>query len=160
MKTRAQLLLAAMLMAPGLAVYLLDRPNRVYFIPDWWQAGAHNAQLFGSLGGSLPNFSHVVFFTLITAVILAPRRLGILLICLSWFCIDSLFELAQHDAIAARLADLVPAWFDKVLVLENTRAYLLAGTFDPLDMASIAAGSLLAYVILRCIPALEPEHEI
>ena len=160
MKTRAQMLLAGLLLAPGLAVYLFDRPaDRVYFVPDWWQPGADNVLLFGSLGGSLPSFAHVLFFILVTAAILTPGRFRILPICLLWFGIDSLFELVQHDAIAVRIAEFVPAWFQNIVLLENTRGYLLAGTFDPLDMLSIAAGSLVAYVMLHIIHWREREHE-
>ena len=160
MKTRTQVLLAAAVLAPGIAVYVFDRPaERIYFIPDWWQQGDNIASLFGSLGGSLPSFAHVFFFILITAAVLAPWRFRIVSICLFWFCIDSLFELAQLEAIAVRIAEIVPAWFVKVLVLENTRHYLLAGTFDPLDILSLAAGSLLAYLTLRIIVAREHEND-
>jgi len=153
-----QVLVAAAIMALGLGVYLLDRPaDRVYFVPDWWQRGADIPLIFGSLGGNLPSFAHVFFFTLITAAILAPWRLRMLSICLFWFCFDGLFELAQHEAIAVRLAEFVPAWFLNVALLENTRPYLLAGTFDPLDILSLAAGSLLAYVTLRVM--VEREHK-
>ncbi|MDH3760031.1 MAG: hypothetical protein OEU50_03555 [Gammaproteobacteria bacterium] len=149
MKTRTQLSLAVVLLAPGLAVYLFDRPaDRVYFVPDWWQPGTGGALFFGPLGASLPSFTHAVFFILITAVILAPWHFRILPICLLWFCFDSLFELAQHNAVAQRIAEIVPAWFQDVVLLENTRAFLVAGTFDPRDILAIAMGSLVAYVIL------------
>lgn len=149
MKTRALLLLAAIPLALGLAVYLFDRPSdRIYFVPDWWQPATNSRSLFGPLGAGLPCFAHVLFFILITAAMLAPWRFRILSICLLWFGIDSLFELAQHDAIASRIADILPNWFDRILLLENTRHYLLSGTFDPLDLVAIATGSLVAYVIL------------
>ena len=160
MKTRLQVLSAAVPLALGLAVYLFDRPaDRIYFVPDWWQPGPDNALLFGSLGANLPSFAHVLFFILITAAILAPRRFQFLPICLLWLFIDGLFELVQHDAIAVRIAEFVPAWFQNVFLLENTRAYLLAGTFDPLDMLSIAAGSLVGYVMLHIFHSREYEHE-
>ena len=160
MKTRSQVLSATALLAPGLAVYLFDRPaDRIYFVPDWWQTGADNAPFFGPLGAGLPSFVHVLCFTLITAAILAPCRFRIMSICLSWFVIDSLFELAQHDTVAVRIAEFVPAWFQNFILLENTRAYLLAGTFDPLDMLSIAAGSLVAYVMLHIFNSKEYRHD-
>ena len=160
MKTRSQVLSAVVLLALGLAVYLFDRPaDRTYFVPDWWQPGVDNALLFGSLGGSLPSFAHVLFFILVSAAILAPCRFRIITICLMWFGLDSLFEMAQPDAIAVRIAEFVPAWFQDVVLLENTRAYLLTGTFDPLDMLSIAAGSLAAYLMLHKFRSEEYEND-
>jgi hypothetical protein len=163
MKTRSQVvpaLLIAILLSLGLSVYLYDRPaDRVYFIPDGWQTGTYSGELFGSLGAHLPSFVHVAVFILITAAILAPWRFRLASICLFWFGLDSLFELAQHDAIAVHIAAIVPDWFQQVTLLENTVGYFLAGTFDLLDILSIALGSMAAYLVLLGGRVLERRND-
>jgi len=153
MKTRSQIypfLLAVVFLTFGLSVYLFDRPaDRIYFVPDGWNLSLGNGQLFGAIGAHLPSFVHVAVFILITAAILAPWRFRIASICLLWFGIDSLFELAQHDVIAPRIAAIVPNWFDGKFFLENTTAHFLNGTFDLLDIVSIALGSVVAYLVLQ-----------
>lgn len=153
MKTRFQvfpLFLTAVLLAFGLSVYLFDRPaDRIYFVPDGWQLSAGNDLLFGFIGAHLPSFVHVAVFILVTAIILAPWRFRIASICLLWFVIDSLFEIAQHELIAARIAAIVPNWFEDKFFLENTAAHFLNGTFDLLDIVSIALGSVVAYLVLQ-----------
>ena len=155
-----QLGLAAMLLTLGVLVYLLDRPaNQIYFVPDWWTITTGAGQVFGSIGAYLPTFVHVLVFILISSALLAPWRFRIATICLLWFCIDSLFELAQHDAIAIRIVDIVPSWFQGVIFLENTSNYFLAGTFDLLDLLSIALGSVAAYLMVRCIQLKERDYD-
>lgn len=153
MKTRFQffpLYLAAVLLACGLSVYLFDRPaERIYFIPDGWQLSAGNDLLFGSIGRHLPSFVHVTFFILVTAMLLSSWRFRSASICLLWFVIDSLFELAQHEVIAVRIAAFVPDWFEGIFLLENTAAHFLNGTYDVLDIVSIALGSIVAYLVLQ-----------
>lgn len=153
MKTRSQIypfLLAVAFLTFGLAVYLFDRPvDRIYFVPDGWQLSAGNDLLFGSIGAHLPSFVHVIVFILITGVLLAPWRFRIVSICMLWFGIESLFELAQLDVIAVRIAAIIPNWFEGKIFLENTAAYFLNGTFDLLDIVSIALGSVVAYLVLQ-----------
>lgn len=163
MKTRSQIfpfLLVVVLLSCGLAVYLFDRTaDRIYFVPDWWNLSLGNGHLFGSIGAHLPSFVHVAVFILISAAILAPWRFRIAWICLLWFGIDSLFELAQHDVIAVRIAAVVPNWFEGKYFLENTTAYFLNGTFDLLDIVSIALGSVVAYLVLQASRVQEKGYD-
>jgi DNA-binding beta-propeller fold protein YncE len=62
----------------------------------------------------------------------------------AWFAISSLFELGQHPALSPLIAASLPAWFAHIPVLDNTAAYFLRGTFDPLDFLSGALGTLAA----------------
>lgn len=69
-----------------------------------------------------------------------------MIITITWFAIDTLFELGQGlDYI---IIPLIPNWFEKILFLENTRNFFLQGSFDYLDLLSIAAGSFLSYLLL------------
>jgi hypothetical protein len=130
----------------GLFIYLLDRrADTVYFIPDWLSLTSNITPFFGYIGNYLPTFIHVYVFILLTAAVMAPPATRISLICVSWLTIDSLFEIAQMPVIAQWIAEHVPVWFQGVPFLTNTAAYFMAGTFDVLDLFSIAAGTLCAY---------------
>ena len=102
--------------------------------------------LFVTLGNSLPTFVHVIAFTLLTAGFVTNRKERYAIVCLSWFVIDVLFELAQ--GLDNFMIQFIPDWFSGVLFLENTRNYFLYGRFDYFDLLSIALGSLVAYILL------------
>ena len=144
-----QLVAAAIALAVGVAVYLLDRnPGSVYFMTHWMVPDERVGTSFGAIGNYLPTFVHVYAFILLTVVFTAATRAHALAICLFWLAIDSLFEFAQMPVIAQRIAGSISGWFGGIPFLENTSAYFLAGTFDLLDLCSIAAGALAAYVTI------------
>jgi hypothetical protein len=66
-------------------------------------------------------------------------------ICAAWLTIDAAFELGQKygDLIAPHL----PAWFEKVPVLDQVGAYFTRGTYDGRDLVAIAAGALAAALV-------------
>lgn len=133
----------------GILVYLFDRQaGDIYFIPDWIYLAKTNSPVFGQLGNYLPTFIHVYAFILLTYVVAPSIRL-VIPICVSWFIIDSLFELAQIASIAQTISVSIPAWFSGVPFLENVEGYFLHGTFDYLDIISIALGTLGAYLTIR-----------
>jgi hypothetical protein len=69
-----------------------------------------------------------------------------LIICPSWFLVDSAFELGQKfNDLALKI---IPDWFTGIPFLENTENYFLKGTFDYIDLAAIALGTLIAYFAL------------
>jgi len=43
---------------------------------------------------------------------------------------------------------ITPDWFTGIPFLENTKDYFLQGTFDFIDLAAIAFGTLIAYFAL------------
>lgn len=132
----------------GILVYTIDRqPTSVYFIPDWLTLANRHLVFFGSISNYLPTFIHVYVFIMFSAVVIGPGT-RILLICITWCVIDSLFELAQLHSIGQWIAGHVPSWFTGIPFLENTSAYFSHGTFDYLDLISIAVGTLLAYLTL------------
>lgn len=140
--------LAMLLLAAGVAVYLLDRGGDVYFVPNWL---AHDAPLpvFGAVGEHLPTFVHTFAFIVITAVALWPWPRLLPAICATWVAIECAFEIGQAESVAARLAGTVPAWFDGVPFLEAATVYFASGTFDPFDILSIGLGAVMAYLIVR-----------
>ena len=65
------LLLAILLLAFGVLVYVFDRGGAVYFLSTW-TATLAESNAFGPLGDHLPTFVHTLAFILITAAILRP----------------------------------------------------------------------------------------
>jgi len=146
-------------LAVGVLVYLLDRqPTSIYFIPDWITLANNLNPIFGEIGNYLPTFIHVFVFILLTAIIVAPSPAWIIPLCVAWFAVDSLFELAQITPIDQWIAGNVPDWFTGIPFLENTSAYFIAGTFDFLDLLSIAAGTVAAYLTIRISQNRRKQH--
>lgn len=134
----------------GVLVYVLDRqPGSAYFIPNWFALTINFSPIFGEIGNYLPTFIHTFAFILLTVIIVAPSSLQVVLICIAWLAVDSLFEIAQITSIAYWIAGHVPGWFAGVPFLENTSAYFINGTFDSLDLVSIAAGTVTAFLVIK-----------
>lgn len=133
----------------GLLVYLFDRqPDSVYFIPKWIPQTFSLDPVFGQFGQHLPTFAHVFVFILLTITFVAQPLKRLALICLFWFTLDSLLEIAQITIIAQWVTAIVPAWFEGIPFLENIPSYFLLGTFDVLDLVSIALGAIAAYLTI------------
>ena len=140
---------AAIVLLVGVFVYLLDRQaDSVYFMAHWMAWGENSGPFFGAIGNHLPTFVHVYAFILLTAIFVKQPRVYALPICLFWFTIDSLFEVAQITTFAQWIAQHIPYWVHKIPFLENTSHYFLSGTFDMLDILSIMAGTLAAYLTI------------
>ena len=136
-------------LAVGLFVYLFDRsPDTIYFIPNWLSLTTNIKPFFGHIGNFLPTFIHVYVFILLTTAVMAPPSALVIPICATWLAVDSLFEIAQISVIARWIVEHVPGWFREVPFLENSANYFMAGTFDILDLCSIAAGTLCAYLTI------------
>ena len=152
MNKRAQVILvsvAVVALLIGVTVYLIDRsPGSVYFVPDWLSMSDSFNRIFGVIGNYLPTFVHPYAFILLTTVLVKPTGQNILISCVAWFTVDSLFECAQKKSVAQWLVSFTPT-FDGVPVLENTRNYFLRGTFDVFDLISITLGTIAAYLTVK-----------
>ena len=136
----------------GVLIYVFDRqPEFIYFLPGWLSLNSEPGGLFGSIGYYLPTFLHVYAFILLTAVVAVPSITKLFPVCLAWFTLDTLFEVAQLDTIAQWLAIHTPAWFAGIPFLENSTSYFLLGTFDAIDLLSIAAGTVAAYITVSIL---------
>jgi hypothetical protein len=142
------LLSAAVLLAAGVLVYALDRGGSVYFLSGWTSA-PRPTEFLGPLANHLPTFLHTLAFILITAAILRPWPQFLLPICATWFGIECLFELGQMAPFDGHIAALLPAWFAGVPGLEIASDYFIRGTYDALDVVSIALGTTIAYPLVR-----------
>ena len=146
-----QIVIGMAVLVLGTLVYLVDRPpDQTYFVSESKiDISLHDTlpTLYGRIGNSLPTFSHVFAFILITAGLLNCRRKGYLIITICWFITDSAFEFGQKFSDTA--VKWVPSWFSGIPYLENTESYFRRGTFDWIDIATIFLGSVSAYVVLR-----------
>lgn len=79
---------------------------------------------------------------------IAPRRGPALLACAGWLIVDSLFEIAQREDLAVRIVKYLPDWFAEWPLLDNVAAYFMVGRFDPLDLVSIFAAGIAAYLLV------------
>ena len=136
----------------GVLVYVLDRHTEfVYFLSGWPSFNSVPVGFFGNIGDYLPTFVHVYAFILLTVVVAVPAISKLVPVCLAWFAIDSLFELAQLNPIAQWIGSHTPMGFSGIPFLDNTADYFLSGTFDMLDLLSIATGALAAYLTIVII---------
>ena len=145
-----QILIGLSVLLLGTLVYVVDRPPvQTYFVyKSLVNISLHNTlpNLFGLIGNSIPSFVHVFSFILITAGLLHCQKRGCIFICSSWFFLNVIFELGQK--FKALSSAMVPAWFSRILFLENSKNYFLSGTFDLNDLKAIAVGTILAYFAL------------
>jgi len=147
---KKQIIIGFVTLFIGSLIYLIDRPpDQTYFV----YSSPVNISLFTTIpnifvviGGSLPEFIHVFSFIVITAGLIFCNKRGYLIICLPWFLIDCVFEVGQNVNTCS--SNIIPDWFARIPFLENTENYFLKGTFDYLDLAAIAFGTLTAYFVL------------
>jgi ABC-type xylose transport system permease subunit len=147
---KIQILIGVIALAIGSLVYIVDRPpDQTYFVySSGISVSLHNflPSLFGVFSNTLPAFIHVFSFILITGGLIACRKKGCLIICLSWLIIDCASELGQEFNTWS--SEIIPAWFSGIPFLENSKNYFLLGTFDFFDMAAITIGTVTAYFVL------------
>ena len=147
---KTQILIGVIGLLIGSLVYLIDRPPyQTYFVyssPINISLSNIIPSLFGAIGNSLPEFIHVFSFILITTGLVCCQKRGYLIICLSWFLVDSAFELGQKFNTWS--SSITPDWFTGIPFLENTKNYFQRGTFDMVDLVAIAVGATAAYFVL------------
>ncbi|MDH3418674.1 MAG: hypothetical protein OEQ25_07590 [Gammaproteobacteria bacterium] len=142
-----QAALGALALAVGVLVYVLDRPAEQLPLLSAFNFADVTPVVFGVVGGSLPTFAHTFAFSLLTAAWLCGGKRAGLWACLTWFGIDSAFEIGQQPQIAVHLVEIVPGWFEYLPFLPQADSYFLSGTFDAWDLISIALGAVAAYFI-------------
>jgi len=158
---KTQMIIGFLGLLMGSVIYLIDRPpDQTYFIsksPLNITLFDSIPNLFGSIGYSLPAFLHLFSFILITAGLIFWNKRAYLIICVFWFILDSAFEVGQefHDATS----QIIPDWFAGIPFLENTETYFLHGTFDVIDLAAIAFGTMVAYFVISITGKGEHYHE-
>lgn len=134
----------------GALIYITDRdPNTVYFLSTNFSLFHARPDIFGQLGNHFPTLLHSFALILITAAVIGSQKVSAILVSLIWMLTELIFEIAQTQFISELIATHIPSWFGTIPVLENTRSYFLLGTFDVMDLLSIVAGSVTAYVLIQ-----------
>jgi hypothetical protein len=150
MVNRLQIIIGIAVLLFGTLVYLIDRPPEqtyfVYLSPINLSLYNKLPKFFGTIGNSLPTFVHVFAFILLTAGLTSCKKNGYITICMGWFLVDIAFEIGQK--FSSWSTNIVPAWFEGIPFLENTKNYFTHGTFDFYDIVSIALGAVTAYFVL------------
>jgi len=133
----------------GALVYVLDRSSTS--VPFFSAVSLADTlpPIFGQLGQSLPTFAHVFAFSILTAAWFGGGRKTGFAAGLTWFGLDSAFEVGQHPQIADSLLRFMPGWLDSIPILNQAESYFVLGTFDVWDLISIAVGAALAYLVIH-----------
>ena len=143
-----QFALGAVSLGLGVLVYALARPaGSVDFLPQSLTLHASVPPLIGQVVGSLPTFTHTLALCLLSAAVLENWRVRAGAVCLAWFLVEVAFEVGQQQRVSAWLIPRIPAWFDQVWWLANSRSYFARGTFDPADILLAATGATLAVMV-------------
>jgi len=146
-------------LAVGALFYLLERPaGQTYFLPEQLGQPSAGAPFLGPLGHHLPTFLHTFAFSLLTAALLRVQWRGALIVCTGWLITESLFEVGQAQPVAEWIAEILPAGFDGIPVLENIDDYFLQGRFDPVDLLSIALGAAAALPVMLMTRRYDPPN--
>lgn len=144
--TRA-LAFSGVALAVGMGIYAFSRPaGSAYLLPAALQVESPSLALPAVLGGSLPAFLHVYALALLTVVVLGVTRARAAWAAAAWCAIDLVFEFAQWQPLAERLAANLPTWFGQVPVLDHLGAFLIRGSFDQSDLAATLIGAVTAYL--------------
>lgn len=135
----------------GLMFYLIERPPaQLYYFSEQLSLYRHMPKIFGTIGDQFPTFIHTFAFIALSAGVLSCRKtVHNFIICGAWFGVETLFEITQHDKVYPLVSGFIPDWFSSVPVLENTLSYFQSGTFDPLDIASIALGAGMGFFAMQ-----------
>jgi hypothetical protein len=145
-----QMLLGLAALLAGCLVYLMERPpENIGFLKYFGISRSFLRgfpSLLGSAGHVAPSFFHVWAFIFLTSGVVAAKRKAGLMICLCWFFTDTAFEVGQK--FHGWCAKVTPECLRSVPFLENVRNYFVNGTFDVLDLVSIALGTVTAYAVL------------
>ena len=151
----AQLGLAALALAIGLLLYLLDRPaGHAALIPAAWSLAGGGA-VFGAAAAWLPSFLHPFAFSLLTAATLPRSTAAAAGSCALWWGIGLGFEILQHPALALPVA----AALHGVPGLQTLARFGLQGRFDLADIAALSAGACAAATLLFVFQPREVRHE-
>jgi hypothetical protein len=149
----ALIVTAALLLAAGVLVYLLDRPaGSAWLIPREWHAGPAPSALrsvFGSVGAWLPSFVHAFAFSVFTAAVLPRRLKHAAAASVGWAALDTLAEFGQHPALAGPIAAALEHLFGAAPWALQVGRYFTRGSFSLADVAAGICGAALAYLGLR-----------
>ena len=145
-----QLILGLSALMIGVIEYALGRPADSTYLGASIMAIVGDLpfkmEVFGILGGVVPEFIHPLAFALITMVLFpeTSRRIRIM-ICLFWLTVDLLFEVGQY--FGQQISQFLPTILPHTKVSDLVIIYFLRGTYDHLDVLAICLGIASAFII-------------
>ena len=144
---------------PGIAVYLTERPHDtvafIRFLPFDIGFLRELGGPIEPLAGFLPDMAHIFGFILLTGALTPQTRTWDRLISMGWLGVETAFEVAQ--GFGEEIAAVLPRNFADHPLQRQITAYFIQGTFDPLDLAGIFIGMIVAYwVLCRTRTAVSP----
>jgi hypothetical protein len=135
----------------GSSVYFFDRLAGSWGLAELsLSKNIHVLNVFGDLGYNLPSFSHAFALSLLTVAAGGYLLKGARVICLGWLAVHFIFELGQHSAVSASLADLIRQ-IGNYRIVERSALYFERGVFDPLDLVASLIGVSLAYGVIHTV---------
>jgi len=94
---KAQIVIGLAVLLLGTMVYFLDRPGeQTIFVPGDLSLFPLTPSVFGVIGHSLPTFTPIFAFCLLTAAVLSHAKRTAIGVCLGWFLVEVALELGQH----------------------------------------------------------------
>ncbi|MDP1899631.1 MAG: hypothetical protein Q8K96_04165 [Rubrivivax sp.] len=136
-----------LVLAAGLLLYWIERDvSRALLIPRF--DALHMPGRPGAMAGWLPSLLHTMGFGLLTAAALPRRSAWRLGACAAWCVVNIGFEIGQHPALSAPLADALLARAGEGPVTQALAAYFRQGRFDTRDIAATLGGALVAAALL------------
>ena len=147
-------------MVIGATFYAAVRSTpRIFLLPEFLATSFTGTSSMPGIN-ALPSFLHTFAFVLMSAGVLACRRLFCAVkIALAWVLIELIFELGQHAAMKSWFIGALPAWFDAVPILDRVGAYFLHGRYDALDVAAIFIAALSAVGLIHWLEKKGVRHE-
>jgi hypothetical protein len=145
--TRALVGGGLLVLALGLLLYWVERDvSHTLLIPrfDALQARGH----LQAVAGWLPSLMHTLAFGLLTAAALPPHGAWRLGAVAAWAATNIAFEIGQHPAVSARLADALLGRSEPGVTARALAAYFRQGRFDVNDISAAVGGALIAAAFL------------
>lgn len=140
-----QFILGLIFLLAGSLEYFTSRSwETVYFLREFSFLKKYlnrMPDIFGSFGGNAPELFHVLAFSLLTYSVISQTRKNLIIVCIFWLTIDSLFEIGQayptffHDILAEKFPNN-----SLTTVFDN---YFRNGSYDHFDLLATLFGSLL-----------------
>ena len=133
----------------GAAEYIFNRPlesSQLGIFLKHFAGNIPKINMFGSLGGVMPDFAHACAFSLFTLVLFpkAVRKIRVL-ICLFWLAVDVFFETGQF--FGQQIAGIINIILPSNTVTTLLKSYFVNGKYDPMDILAIVLGVGTAFLI-------------
>ena len=133
----------------GATEYIFNRPlasSQLGIILKHFVGNIPKINMFGILGGVMPDFAHACAFSLFTLVLFpkAVRKIRVL-ICLFWLAIDVFFETGQF--FGQQISGVINTFLPSSTMASLLKGYFVNGKYDPMDILAIGLGVGTAFLI-------------